>query len=187
MTRIGGRRLGIRAAGGLALLAGAALLLWPGDEPGGLDALWSALAGPADEAAFSFDSPVRRTNPNDALACPADRCRAATVDLVTPVYDVPPERLRAIVVEVATAEPGTALIDTPAEAHDRYLLRSRLLRFPDLVDVRILPQGEGRSTLALYARSRIGYWDFGVNRARLARWLKRIGAIAAQATPVSEG
>lgn len=182
-----GRRIGIGAAVAVVLLGAAALLFWHGDEPGGIDALWAALAGPADERAFGFETAVRRESPNDALACPAGLCAGAKVDLVAPVFAVPAERLRAIVAEVATAEPGTALIPTDAESHDRYLVRTRILRFPDLVDVRIIPRGENESTLALYSRSRIGHWDFGVNRARLERWLGRIGEVAAEAPAVTEG
>jgi uncharacterized protein (DUF1499 family) len=45
------------------------------------------------------------------------------------------------------------------------------MRYPDTIDVEILPADEGRSTLAVYSRSLVGRKDFGVNHARLRRWL----------------
>ena len=45
------------------------------------------------------------------------------------------------------------------------------MRFPDTVDIKILPVAGNESTLAIYSRSLIGRGDLGVNRARIARWL----------------
>jgi uncharacterized protein (DUF1499 family) len=39
----------------------------------------------------------------------------------------------------------------------------------------VLPAGAGRSTLAIYSRSLVGRKDFGVNRARIQRWLAALG------------
>ncbi|MFD0933971.1 hypothetical protein ACFQ12_02050, partial [Methylobacterium trifolii] len=67
---------------------------------------------------------------------------------------------------------------------DRYLVRTGPLRLPDTVNVAIVGAGEGRSTVALYARSQGVLTDFGHNRARLARWLARIEDLArAEARP----
>jgi uncharacterized protein (DUF1499 family) len=46
--------------------------------------------------------------------------------------------------------------------------------FPDTVVVRFFKRPGGRSTLALYSRSQLGKSDFGVNRARIARWLEKL-------------
>ena len=64
---------------------------------------------------------------------------------------------------------------------ERYIQRSRWLRLPDTIAVRYFPRGEGQSTIALYSRSQLGQGDFGVNRARIARWLDRL---AREAPPV---
>jgi len=52
---------------------------------------------------------------------------------------------------------------------------TRLMRFPDTIDLEVFPAGEGQSTLAIYSRSLIGRKDFGVNRARITRWLAALG------------
>ena len=156
-----------------------------------LDDVYARLFGPPVLDFVDFATLTRRSSPNDALACPPDVCPKARIDIVPPVYPVSAERLRAIVAEVAQEEPRT--LSTWANSfpddgdQDRYGTRSRILRFPDTVNVKIIPRGENGATLALYSRSQIGYWDFGVNRARLERWLERIGELAAQEPPVTEG
>lgn len=51
-----------------------------------------------------------------------------------------------------------------------WIARTALMRYPDYVSIRIIPEGEGTRIVA-FSRSRFGYGDRGVNRARLARWL----------------
>jgi uncharacterized protein (DUF1499 family) len=48
------------------------------------------------------------------------------------------------------------------------------MRFPDTVDIEVLPVGDNQSTLAIYSRSLIGRSDLGVNRARVERWLAKL-------------
>ena len=57
----------------------------------------------------------------------------------------------------------------------RFVQVTRLMRYPDTVDLEVIPVGENQSTLALYSRSLVGRKDFGVNRARLQRWLAAVG------------
>jgi uncharacterized protein (DUF1499 family) len=92
---------------------------------------------------------------------------------------VPGARLREIVREVAEGEPRTELVFSDRWGEqDRYVARSRLMRFPDTITAEIIGRGEGAASVALYSRSQIGYGDLGVNRARLARWLAGIEARA---------
>jgi uncharacterized protein (DUF1499 family) len=163
----------------VAFVAGFAYLIRLGPEPGGIEDMWTALFGPADAGAVDFATLRRRRAPSDALACPPDVCPHAKPDIVPPVFPVEGERLRALVAEAARADPDTELVFAERWAeHDRFVARSKVLRFPDTIDALIVGQGEGRSTVALYSRSQIGLYDFGVNRARLRRWLDRIGTAA---------
>ena len=123
-------------------------------------------AGPVDFATLE-----RRTSPNDSLICAAELCPRARADAVVPVFSLSPadlhERLRAVVL----AEPRTLELAGAGESHLRFVQRSFLLRYPDIIDVLVAPRGENASALALYSRSLVGRRDFGVNRARLERWL----------------
>ncbi|MBD2746576.1 DUF1499 domain-containing protein [Microvirga sp. BT688] len=152
--------------------------LWRGWETG-LERTWQGVFGSPDLGSVDFATLKRRTNPNDALICSADVCPQAQADAQPPVFPVPAARLRSIVSEVALAEPGTSLLDRGPQ-QDRYLVRTRLMRFPDTVVMQVFDRGEDASTLAVYSRSQIGRSDFGVNRRRLERWVARVGTLAAR-------
>jgi uncharacterized protein (DUF1499 family) len=93
--------------------------------------------------------------------------------MVTPEYPVPPARLLQAVEQVAETRPRTWRLDP---AHDapgtaRFVARSAVWNFPDIVSVQVLGRGPEASALALYSRSVYGRSDFGVNRRRLVVWL----------------
>ena len=112
----------------------------------------------------------RHKTPNDALACAAGRCPNAQPDIEPRVYRLEPSALLARLREVVRAEPGTRELSTEGGHVARFIQRTRLMRFPDTIDVEAFPAPDG-STIAIYSRSLIGRRDFGVNRARVARWL----------------
>ena len=152
--------------------------LWRGWETG-FERSWQGLFGSPDLGAVDFATLKRRTTPNDALICPRDICPQAQPDAEPPVFPVPGAHLRGLVSEAALAEPGTSLLDQGPQ-QDRYLVRTRFMRFPDTVVVQVFDRGQDASTLALYSRSQIGRSDFGVNRRRIERWVARISALASR-------
>lgn len=124
-------------------------------------------AGPVD-----FAQVRRRSSPNDALICPADRCPLAKPDVEPPVFTIAASRLAEKIRDVALAEPRVERLDDGSVAGSmRFVQRSALMHFPDIVDVTIVPLTAGASTLAMYSRSLVGRSDIGVNRQRLERWL----------------
>ena len=158
--------------------AGLAIGIWQGWGKG-LDRLWAKALGPPDLGPVDFGS-LRRVGA-DALVAPPSVCAHARADIMPPDFPVPPERLRAILAEIAVSEPHTVLVHAdPDETHDRYVGRSRLLRIPETIDVKIIDPGAGRSTLAMYSRSQVGRGDLGGNRKRLKRWLERAVRLAAE-------
>ena len=48
------------------------------------------------------------------------------------------------------------------------------MRYPDTIDIEVFA-AEG-ATLAIYSRSLVGSGDFGVNLARIERWLAALDA-----------
>jgi uncharacterized protein (DUF1499 family) len=149
--------------------------LWRAYEAG-MDRAWRGFFGSPDLGPVDFATLVRRPTPNDALACQPGICPGAKSDIDAPVYPVPAAGLRAIIAQAAASEPNTVLIGS-TETQDRFLVRTRLMRFPDTVVAQVFERGEGASTLALYSRSQIGRSDLGVNLRRLKRWLGRIDAL----------
>ena len=148
--------------------------LWRGWEAG-LERTWQSLFGSPDLGPVDFAVLKRRPTPNDALICPRDVCLQARPDAEPPIFPVPGLRLRSLVSEVALSQPGTTLLEKGPE-QDRYLVRTRLMRFPDTVVVQVFDRGQDASTLALYSRSQIGRSDFGVNRRRIEHWIALVGA-----------
>lgn len=136
------------------------------------------LFGESDLGDVALETVQRRSSPNDALAGPAGFCAART-DLTTTVYKIPARELRAAFARVLASEPKIAVAHTNnATMTDRYIQRTGRLGFPDTIIVRFLDRPDGQSTLALYSRSRFGESDFGVNRARIERWLTKLATQA---------
>jgi uncharacterized protein (DUF1499 family) len=153
---------------GAAIVAAIAVIAIMAD---GRERLWT-LFGPADLGPVAFETLQRRSTPNDALACPEDLCRAAS-DVTPPVYLVDAESLRRAVAEVIASEPYVTRV-ADAGLDQRYIQRTRWMRFPDTIVVRYVPLGADRSTVVLYSRSQLGTGDRGVNKARVSRWLEKL-------------
>ena len=120
---------------------------------------------------------TRHTTPNDALVCPAAHCPNAKPDAEPKVHAITPADLLARLKAVALAEPD--IVEQSCEPNcdrtARFIQYTRLMRYPDTIDVQVLPAGDNQSTLAIYSRSLVGQNDFGVNRARVERWLASLG------------
>lgn len=99
----------------------------------------------------------------------------------SPVFAVPSDRLRQAWQRIAAAEPRMRPAGEDGDLL-RYVVRTRFLRFPDDVWVRILPLEGGRSAIAIAGVARYGYSDLGVNRRRVTRWLAQLAAALALAS-----
>lgn len=147
-------------------------------------------AGVSADPDRSLRGMTRPTSPNHALAAPQEFVPAP--DLVTRRYALSPaallQALDAVALEMPLvfAQPGgaTAHGDVPAQGaaapgdgglRRRYVARSRLLNFPDLVVAEALPDHAG-SGLVLWSRSLYGHSDLGANRKRLAAWMHALDA-----------
>lgn len=143
----------------------------------GLDRLW----GNPDLGPVAFETLRRRSSPNDALVCAPDLC-PAKADIVPPEYQGPPEALRRAMREALASERGLALVHVDdAALTDRYVQRTELLGFPDTIVIRFVARPRDRSTVLIYSRSKLGWSDLGTNRARVVRWLSRLGEHAGAA------
>ena len=163
----------------LVLIAGAIAYLLLEKRPGyGAYYGLAKLSGsPLDIGTVNWATLTRHATPNDALVCAAARCPNAKSDAEPKTYPMAPAELLARLKKIALGEPDTT--ELPCEPNcdhtARFLQRTRLMRFPDTIDIAVYPTGEG-STLAIYSRSLVGSSDLGVNRARVERWLARLSA-----------
>jgi uncharacterized protein (DUF1499 family) len=146
-----------------------------------LDIAYEGLFGPPDLGAIAFGRLIRRTTPNDALACPPGECGSAAVDLRPASYPLEANILRQQVRRFFAAQ-GASLVGTEDGAlHDRFVARTALMRFPDTVDVEIFPLDAEHATLAVYSRSQLGFYDFGTNLRRVRALLEALGPAVAAA------
>lgn len=149
----------------------------------GAERIWE-LFGPADLGSVRFETLARRSSPNDALAAP-DGLGSDRRDIATPAYAVSPRELRdAFRRALASEKRLERVAEDEASLTERYVQRTAFLGFPDTIVVRFVDIGGGRSSIALYSRSKLGRSDFGANKARLERWLKLLDGVLPTSRPI---
>jgi uncharacterized protein (DUF1499 family) len=157
----------------LAVASAAAMAILAVFFIAGPERIW-ALFGPADLGPVNFETLKRRTSPNDSLACPQNICTAKS-DLASPIFAVSAPDLQNAFAKVIASEPSVERVASDDSGFtQRYVQRTKIMRFPDTIVVRFIDLGDGRSTIALYSRSQLGEGDFGVNHARIERWLEKL-------------
>jgi uncharacterized protein (DUF1499 family) len=121
---------------------------------------------------MDFATLVLTWKPNQFLVLPAGYRSKAKAHLVSPAFAEPPEIVLEALKRVALAEPRTSLLAEDRPRHRLSLVqRSKTFRFPDYIDAEAVPLSGGQTALAIYSRAKFGIRDFGVNRARIERWL----------------
>lgn len=113
--------------------------------------------------------------PNQFLLAPPGLCQMARPHADSPVFAVSPAELMLRVDALAGAEDRVFIRKkSPDGLCATYIARSRVFRFPDIIDICAQPHGDGGSTLAVFSRARYGFRDFGVNRAWVEAWVDRL-------------
>lgn len=115
--------------------------------------------------------------PNQFLVLPPGYIAKAQAHAASPVFARTAEQVLDAVKRVALAEPRTELVAEDRAARQLTLIqRSKTFRFPDYITVEAVPLAAGQTALAIYSRAKYGIRDFGVNRARVERWLAALKA-----------
>lgn len=130
---------------------------------------WVRLA-PDDPAFWHVDplSGASTGRPNEARILPPG---APGEGIASPVFAMTPEALLRRFDAAAMADARvTRLAGGPEALFATYVQRSAIFGWPDYISARAV-EAEGGAALAVWSRSRYGYSDMGVNRARLERWL----------------
>lgn len=118
---------------------------------------------------LDFATLVLPSSPNTCLLTPSTA--PGQGHLHRDPFPVTTEAAFAAIRAVAAAQPRTyPLADYPARFQAQWVVRSRLMNYPDIVVAEAAPAGDGTG-LWLYSRSLLGHSDFGVNRARVMAWL----------------
>ncbi len=111
--------------------------------------------------------------PNQFLIAPEGYCQNAKPHATAKTYSVDAQKLEDTFADVALAEPRVTRKQTD-DGQREFVQRSALMRFPDTISFEAIDLGEGKSTLAIYSRSKVGHSDLGVNRKRIEDWLAKL-------------
>lgn len=72
--------------------------------------------------------------------------------------------------EAADAEGAQVIAGSLGEGFVTYMIRSRIMGFPDFLTLKLVPEGD-TTRLHIFSRARYGGSDLGVNTGRVQRWL----------------
>lgn len=131
---------------------------------------------PRGDLLTDFATLVPPRRPNNWLIAPSS-FGPGTPDETAPTFGVPAERLAAIWVAIIKEQPRTRVLGVSEDGLQiEAEQESAMFGFTDRISVRVLPVDAERSTLVAYSRAEAGYWDLGVNRSRLRKWLTTLQA-----------
>lgn len=118
---------------------------------------------------MDFRKVPENRRPNRWLICPPGYSNVAP-DEAPPVFGAGVTTLRDSWRAMVLQQPRIAVAYDEADAME-LVQRTRIFRFADDISVAYIGLGRGRSTIALFSRSRVGYSDLGTNRRRLQDWM----------------
>jgi len=127
---------------------------------------------------IDFRTLKRPNSPNTFLLAPAGLCANATSDGAAPIFDLSASDLFARVKQFVDARPSWAIADLDETNFKLHIvITSRLLKFKDDLDIDVIHLSDGKSDLAIYSRSRVGYSDLGTNRKRVTQIIDHLTSI----------
>lgn len=139
-----------------------------------LTPLWDKILSSGAFTPTDFGSLKPKRRPNWYLVCPKDHCGEVKIHMEAPSFDFSKEELAEKLKSMIKSE-GNVTVRHEDEHSFDVVIRTPLVRWPDLVSIEFLSTGDGQSTVAIYSRSIYGRSDLGANKARVGRWLRQLG------------
>jgi len=125
---------------------------------------------------ISFKSLKRPPKPNTCLVAPDNHCLAAEPDFGPPRLDMTGRGVFSKLSEIIAANGSFGNVESDAEQlRLKFVATTGLMRFKDDVDIEVIPLEDGKTTLAIYSRSRVGYSDMGANQKRVRKLIHDLG------------
>jgi hypothetical protein len=113
----------------------------------------------------------RPASPNTYFVAPQAMVEDG-VDLEAPIYGAPATIMAKAFDDYVLTQPNIIPLSQSVDGTwVTYVQRTPTLKMPDYISVRFIELEEGKSTIAIYSRSRYGYGDMGMNKARIDTWL----------------
>jgi uncharacterized protein (DUF1499 family) len=122
---------------------------------------------------IDFDTLKVGIAPNYYLMLPRHIKAHARSDAYSPIFTVAVSDLVRLFLKAIRYEPKVTLLSFDKDKLQfDFIQRSLIIGFPDDITVRFYGYENQKSTLALYSRSRYGFYDMGVNKRRVQRWVR---------------
>lgn len=138
--------------------------------PGGQSRL-EGVFKPGKISRIDFRTLKKSSRPNNFLFA-AQGLQNGTEDMVAPEFDATPDELAEALDQLFPPTSDRNLVTRERDGHYRdYVVRTPLMRYPDIVSIEVVPINQTRSSLNLYSRSVYGYSDRGVNKRRGREWI----------------
>lgn len=123
------------------------------------------------EEFLDFAGLDRPASPNHWLVAPVGNVQGLQPDTPAAELATSPERLASAWLEIVRAAPRTNVV---AVSEDGLRIevdqRSALFGFVDRISFQAVALDGERSSYMAFSRSRLGFWDVGVNKSRLTGW-----------------
>ena len=126
----------------------------------------------AKYATFDFAVLKIQQTPNRFLMLPLELKSRSRADIPSPVIAKSASDAARIWFQVLSEEQQVYLkrYDLINLQFD-FIQRTGIFHFIDDITVQFFDRNHASSTLAVYSRSKVGIYDFGVNRRRVTRWV----------------
>lgn len=118
----------------------------------------------------NFDNPELPSAPHYCLACP--NCSGKR-HIKTSTYPLSAEQLKQHWQTMIHDQPRTQKASDQG-FKQRYIQRTAVFQFPDVIDVQFKPVDHQHSQLYILSQSVYGYYDFGKNCHRVKTWLNQL-------------
>lgn len=121
---------------------------------------------------FNFKNLILSKSPNQYLVLPDITDSLSSPHEISPVFNISSKNLHSIFYEIIIKQRATkVLCNDKINLKSEFIQYTRFFRFPDYISIQIIDSGENISSLAIYSRSKFGYYDFGVNKRRVKLWI----------------
>jgi len=138
-----------------------------------LDQLW----GNPDLGGVDFQTLAPATKPNQALACPEGKCPNRAPDFIVGKYNFDAISLGESIAMSVMKLPNPPSQIITDNGSTRYIFKSSFWRFPDTLEIKVISKNSKSSTFIALARAKIGYSDFGLNKARVFKIINSLNTI----------
>jgi len=138
--------------------------------------LWDSILSSGSFKPVDFNTLSLPKKRNWILVCPEGFCPLANSPRTAPVFDRQSTQLADQLKEIILSEGNATVRDDTGVTLD-VVIRTPILRWPDLVSISYVELPDNLSSIAIFSRSIYGRSDLGANKARIKRWLEKLEAL----------